>query len=168
MSSKIVIRVARILWAFPALLLFLTVNQADVAYDLRQTLEEGTPAVAEVTGSFIKDRVDIQFGYLNLRVPMEEGEDLVQDKMALPYTLIKRIETASELDVMVRRGADQQIVITQIGGTQWKIAAMQSGICFVTFFMAATGLFFWGRLLKREGDPGHRPESHFQEQASTT
>ena len=167
MSSKNVILVSRILWVFPALLLFLTINQADVAFDLKETLERGTPAVAEVTGSFIKDRVDIQFGYLNLRVPMQDGEDLVQDKMALPYTLIKRIETASELDVMVRRGADQQIVITQIGGTQWKIAAMQSGICLVTFLMSATGLFFWGRLLKRDGDPGHRPESRFEEKIST-
>ena len=159
MAIKTVQKVARALWLIPAILLYLTINQADVAYDLKQTLENGTPAVAQVTETFVKDRVDIPFGYLNLRVPMEDGEFLVQEKMALPYTLVKRVEVAAELDVMVRKGADQQIVITEIGNTQWKIAAIQSGICLITFLMVSVGLYYWNRLLTKEGDPGHRQAS---------
>ena len=144
------------MWVVPGILIFLCVNQAKVAFDIKHTLENGSEAVADVLEIRVNDRVDIPFGYVSLKVPLDDGADLVQEKMALPYTLLPQVKNAETLDVRVLVGASQQIVISQIASTQWKMAAMQSAMCLVGFLIAGTGVFFWNRMLKEKGDPAER------------
>jgi hypothetical protein len=136
--------------------LFLTLNQAKVAYDLRNTLQLGESAIAEVLEFRINERVDIPFGYVSLRVPLADGREIVQEKMALPYTLLPQVRYRETLAVRVFPGSDQQIVIEDIVRTQWKIAAVQALICLFAFSMAAAGVYFWNRYLTRYGDPAAR------------
>lgn len=153
MKNKWVPIVSRFLWIVPAILLFLCINQAKVAVDIKHTLENGAESIANVLELRVNDRVDIPFGYVSLQVPLEDGTDLVQEKMSLPYTLIPHVQNKETLDVHVLVGASQQIVISQIASTQWKMAAMQSAMCLVGFIMAAVGVFLWNRLLRKKGDP---------------
>ncbi len=141
------------MWVIPASLLFLAINQARVAVDIRHTLEQGADAVAEVIEFRINERVDIPFGYISLRVDLEGGASLVKEKMALPYTLLPQVRYLDSVDVRVLPGASQPIVIAEIASTQWKMAGLQSLICLVGFLMAGAGVFFWNRMLYQKGDP---------------
>ncbi|MEM8484093.1 MAG: DUF3592 domain-containing protein [Bacteroidota bacterium] len=156
MKKALVYRVAKLMWALPVFLLLLALNQAKVAYDLHYTLNNGIAAVADVLEVEVNERVDIPYGYVSLRVALEDGQEIVQEKMSLPYTLLPSVRYEEQLDVRVFLEADQQIVIQQIASTQWKIAAIQSLILIVGFLMAATGVFAWNRLLKEKGDPATR------------
>lgn len=144
------------MWALPAVLLLLALNQAKVAYDLHYTLNNGIAAVADVIEVEVNDRVDIPYGYVSLRVALEDGKEIVQEKMSLPYTLLPKVRYEEQLDVRVFLEANQQIVIMEIASTQWKIAAIQSLILIVGFLMAAGGVFAWNRYLKQKGDPAMR------------
>ena len=148
--------IARLLWIVPAALLFLTLNQAKVASDLRYTLTNGIEAVAEVLEVRVNERVDVPFGYVSLRVPLADGGEIVQEKMALPYTLLPAVRHAETLDVRIFPEADQQIVIADIAQTQWKIAAIQALMSLVAMLIAAAGVYAWNRLLKKKGDPALR------------
>ena len=144
------------MWIVPFVLLFLCLNQAKVAVDIKHTLENGKDATADVLEMKVTDRADIPFGYVSLRVPLENGNELVQEKMSLPYTLLPQVKNQETLDVRVLIGASQQIVISQIASTQWKMAALQSVMCFFGFLMMGTGVFLWNKYLKRKGDPAER------------
>ncbi len=137
----------------PIALLLLSLNQAKVAYDLHFTLNNGISAVAEVLEVEINERVDIPYGYVSLRVELEDGREFVQEKMSLPYTLLPSVRYEDQLDVRVFPESDQPIVIETIASTQWKIAAIQSVMVLVGFLLAAAGVYGWNRLLKRKGDP---------------
>ena len=156
MKKALVHRIARWLWAVPAVLLLLSINQAKVAYDLHFTLKNGISAVAEVLEVEVNERVDIPYGYVSLRVELEDGREIVQEKMSLPYTLLPRVRYAETLDVRVYPGADQQIVIDEIASSHWKIAAIQGLMGFVAFLLATAGVYAWNRLLRKEGDPAVR------------
>ncbi len=156
MEKTVVHRVARYLWIVPVALLLLSLNQAKVAYDLRYTLNNGIAAVADVLEVEINDRVDIPYGYVSLRVGLEDGSEIVQEKMSLPYTLLPSVRYEDQLDVRVFPGAEQPIVIQLIASTQWKIAGLQGVMSFVAFLMAAAGVYGWNRLLNKDGDPAAR------------
>ncbi len=158
MVSKTSLWIARLLWFAPALMLFLAVNQAKVAFDLRQTLREGIPAVAEVTAYKRVDRKDVTNAELGLRVRLPDGTVIEHEKMALPYTLAFMVEKDS-LDVRVLPGADQEIVITSIAATQSRIAAINAAISLFGFFFFGAGVFWWNRYLRKKGDPALRTQA---------
>ena len=149
--------VARILWAVPPLLLLLSANQARVAYELRTTWLQGERATAEVTAWERSNRADVTYGYVSLRVPMADGTALVKDKMSLPYSLLPRLEGAATLDVHVRRGAPQEVVIDRIMPAHWLIAAAQFGISLFGALLLFTGVYGWNAHLRRQADPAGRP-----------
>lgn len=157
MASTLNRWVARLLWAAPALLFFLSVDQALVAVDLRETLHAGTPAVAEVVHYERTDRAEVMYGYVDLRVPLADGTVLTQEKMSLPHALMHEVEGKTTLPVRVLPGADQPIVIASIAATQWKMAALQSAMSFGAFLVFFAGVFWWNRHLRRQGDPGMAP-----------
>ena len=133
-----------------------------MASDIKYTLENGSDKVANVLELRVNDRVDIPFGYVSLQVPLDDGTELVQEKMALPYTLIPQVQYQETLDVHVLIGASQQIVISQIASTQWKMAALQSSMCLVGFLMSAVGVFSGiGFYVKRETLQKDLPICHF-------
>jgi len=131
---------------------FLIFNQVKVAFDLNKTLKEGQDAMAEVTRYNRVDRQDVTHGEVSLRIPMPDGSVLVREKMALPYSLSYAVEKES-LAVRVAPGAAQEIVITEIGATQVRIAAINAGMSLIGFLVFGTGLFAWNRYLKQKGDP---------------
>ena len=146
-------RIARILWIIPALLFFLAVNQAKVAVDLRSTWERGTPAMAEVTTFENSNRADVTYGFVSLRVPLEDGCVLTKEKMSLPHSLLPRLQGREALKVRVRVGAAQEIVIDRIMPAHWLIAASQVGISLLGAALFLAGLYWWNAYLRKHGDP---------------
>lgn len=146
-------KIARFAWIVPVGLLLLTLNQAKVAYDLHYTLNNGIPAVADVLEVEVNERVDIPYGYVSLRVNLEDGREIVQEKMSLPYTLLPQVRYEDKLDVRVYPEAAQQIVIKQIASTHWKIAGIQALMGFTGCLLAAAGVYGWNRMLRKNGDP---------------
>ena len=148
--------IARLLWIPAVLLVLLSINQVNVALDLRETWEQGTPATAEVLAYDRSNRVEITYGYVNLRIPMPDGTVMVRRKMSLPTTLLPRVENAKTLQVHVQPGADQEIVIDRLMPAQWLIAAAQAAMSLMGALLIGIGVFYWNRYLEREGDPAQR------------
>ena len=148
--------VARALWIFPALLLFLTIDQAKVALDLRETWAEGTPAMAEVMAFENTNRADVTYGYLDLRVPLPDGQVLVKEKLSLPHSLWGRVDGKEALAVHVRPGASQEVVIDVLMPGHWLIAASQSAMSLIGALILFAGVFWWNRYLRTRGDPARR------------
>lgn len=155
-ASVYLLTVSRVLWVIPVSLVLLAANQLKVGFDLRQTLVEGESAVAAVTAFDRVDRADITYGYVSLRISMEDGSVLTRDEMPLPYSLLHRIEGLDSLDVLVLRGAAQEVIIELVAAAQWRLALIQSAMAFVAAMMAMAGLLAWGRHLRRQGDPATR------------
>lgn len=143
--------VARLLWIVPAVLLFLTVNQALVALDLRETVQRGRVVTAEVLGFETTERADITMASVRLRLPTADGQ--VERELPLPITFVRSLEGSDSLAVFVAAGADQEIVIAEIGRAQWRLAAINGGISLVGFLLVFWGVFAWNRYLVQKGDP---------------
>lgn len=157
MPSQTSSLVARLLWIFPALLLLLTINQAMVAYDIHRTLEEGTPAVAEVMEYYKTDRVDVTYGHVKLRVPLDDTR-IIEQVYPLPISLLPQVEGRETVDVLVLPGADQEVVIEAIARPQWRMAAINAAMSFVGLVLLSFGVFSWNRYLQRKGDPAERAQ----------
>lgn len=147
---------ARLLWIFPAILLFLTINQTKVALDIRDTLTRGTPATAEVVEIYKTNRVDVTYGYVDLRVPTSEG--VIERRLSMSISLLPALEGLDSLEVRLLPGEDQDIVITAVARPQWQMAAINAGISFMGLVLATIGVWAWNRYLRRKGDPSERVE----------
>lgn len=147
---------ARALWIVPAFLLLLVPHQAKVAYDLRQTLERGLPATAQVIEVHQENRVDVTYDWISLRVALPDGRVLERERMSVPHTLITPLEDRETVEVRVVPGADQEIVIAEIAATQWRIAAANAAMSGIAALIFGACVFAWNRYLKREGDPSLR------------
>ncbi len=146
--------VARLLWIFPAILLFLTVNQIKVALDVRETLNRGVSATAEVVEIYKTNRVDVTYGYVQLRVPTEDG--VMERRLSMSVSLLPELEGKDSLEVRVLAGEDQEIVIAAVARTQWRMAAINSAMSFMGLILLTIGVGAWNRYLKRKGDPADR------------
>ena len=147
--------IARLLWIFPAILLFLTIDQVNVALDLRRTLAEGTSAEAEIVGIDRTDRADITMASARLRIPLEGG-DVLERELPMPITFIQELEGLKTVEVRLDAGADQEVVIAELGRAQWRLAAINSAMAFLALILVSIGVFAWNRYLKRKGDPADR------------
>ncbi len=146
-SSRVI---ARLLWAAPALLLFLTANQADVAVDLYQTWREGQPATAEVLDYENSNRVDVTYGFVSLRIPLADGTVLTKTRLSLPHTLLPRLEEERTLAVHVLPGTGQEVVIDRLMPAHGLIAAGQAGMALLALLLIGAGVWWWNRLLARQ------------------
>ena len=156
MKTDSVRLIARLLWVLPAILFFLTIHQVIVGLDIRETLRTGEPATAEVIEFDTTERSEITYAYVTLRVRMANGEEFVKERMSLPQTLIGNVRFAEELDVIVKPGNDQDVVIQSIGETHWKLALGNSLMSLFGFIMLVVGIYAWNRYLAKSGDPGSR------------
>lgn len=138
------------------MLLVLTVYQIQAAIDLRATWLQGEPATAEVTHFENIQRYDVTYAYVNLRVELPDGAVMTRDHLSLPTTLIPRIEGEEQLEVHVRPGSAQEIVIDALMPAQWLAAGGQAGMAFLGFIFLSLGCFFWNRHLRKRGDPARR------------
>lgn len=156
MAANVSHIVARVAWILPIFFAGLFVHQAQVAYHLHQTLTEGQPAEAQVLEVHRENRVDVTYDYVNLRVELPDGPVITKEKMSVPHSLIPMLEGQETAEVRVRPGASQEVVITEIGPTQWRIAAMNAAMAFGAALVFGIGVFFWNRYLQREGEPSER------------
>ncbi len=143
--------IARLLWILPAILLFLTINQVNVAYDIRETLATGTPATAEVMEVYKTNRVDVTYGYIRLRIPTESA--VIETQLSMSISLLNELEGRDTLDVRLLPGEDVEVVITDVARPQWRMAAINAGISFIGFVLLTIGVWSWNRYLRRKGDP---------------
>lgn len=141
---------AKASWLIPVGLLILAVDQANVSTDVFQTLRDGEAAVATVTEYERIDRADVTYGYVSLSVELQDGTVLTREKMSLPHSLMQQLEGQETLDVRVLSGADQNIVIESVAATQWKIAAIQSGISLLAGIFALVGVAAWNKSLRKK------------------
>ena len=132
--------IARLLWIFPVILLFLTVYLTKAAVDIKKTLDEGELVRAEVLELYKTDRVDVTYGYARLRVPWEGS--VVDRKLSMPTSFIEQLQGSDSLDVRVRPGHDQEIVVVDVARPQWRMAAINAGISLLGFILLSITLFF--------------------------
>jgi hypothetical protein len=142
-------RVARLAWILPTVLLLLSLHQVVTAINLGKTLDEGEAAVAEVIRYERSDRKDVTHVELDLLVRLGDGSTIERNRLALPYSIGHRVEEADSLEVTVLPGGGQEVVITQIGRTQTRIAWSNGAMSFIAFLMAFVGVFSWNRWLSR-------------------
>lgn len=151
MPSTTVRVIARLTWIVPLALLLLAGHQAKTAVDIGRTLAEGEAAVAEVTRYERSDRKDVTQAELDLRVRLADGSVLVREHLALPYTIAHRVE-ADSLPVRVLRGSGQEVVLSDIAGTQRRIAWSNAAMSLIMGLIALAGVVSWNRFLaRREG-----------------
>lgn len=148
--------IARLLWIFPAILLFLTINQMIVARDVRETLTRGVPTRAEVLEIYTSNRADVTYGYIRLRIPTDGGVE--ERRLSMPLSLLNAMEGADTLDVRIlpSAGDDVDVVIVDVARPQWRIAAINAGISFFGLILVTVGVWAWNRYLTRKGDPAAR------------
>lgn len=144
--------VARTLWVLPVLLVLLALNQAKVAWELRATWERGQPAMAEVLHFEGSNRADVTYGYVDLRVELDEGGTITREKISLPQVMWSRVKDQDSLAVHVRPGSTQEVVIDSLMPGHWLIAASQVGISLVGAVLFLAGVWWWNCQLR----PGSR------------
>jgi len=143
--------IAKMAWSVPLLLLGLTIHQAVTAVNLQRTLDEGTPTWAEVTRYDRTDRKDVTNLEMDLLIHMPDGSQFEHNNLTLPYSIGHRVE-ADTVSVFVLKGAKEEVVFAEVGGTHVRIAWSNAAMSLIGFFMAFTGVFSWNRMLKNSVD----------------
>ncbi|MCY4205968.1 MAG: DUF3592 domain-containing protein [Bacteroidetes bacterium] len=141
--------IAKFFWGVPVLLIFLAINQGLVAGQLRETWKEGISAIAKVEEFDTTNRADVTYGYIHLLVTLPDGQTIEHEKMSLPQSLWSRVKGQDSLQVLVRPGAPQEIVIEQLMPAHWLIAASQMGISLIGAILSGLLAFFWNKALRR-------------------
>ncbi|MCY3629461.1 MAG: DUF3592 domain-containing protein [Bacteroidota bacterium] len=141
--------IARIFWGIPFILVCLAVNQGLVAVQLRETWNQGVPAIAKVKEFDVTNRADVTYGYINLQVTLLDGQTIDRQRMSLPQSLWSRVKGQDSLRVHVRPGASQEIVIDRLMPAHWLIAASQMGISLIGAILSGVLAYFWNRSLRR-------------------
>lgn len=140
--------IARIAWIIPAALLALSLYQVDVAGDLQSTINSGETVWADVTRYDRSDRKDVTHVEFDLEAHLSDGSTLRKERMTLPYSIGHRVNEDS-VEVHVRPGADQEVVISSVAGTHTSIAWSNAAMSFVAFLIALAGVWSWNRYLRR-------------------
>lgn len=144
--------VARLMWLGPALLVAISIALLRAGFDERTTLESGTLVTAEVVDVNIRNRADVTYGHIDLRVPTPEGE-VIERRLPLPLSLLIPLEDEKELAVWYQPASSTDVVIDFIARAQWKMALIHAGMSALGAILLAIGVFAWNRFLGREGDP---------------
>lgn len=162
MDTSIVNRVAQIAWLVPVLFFGLSLHQAKVTYDLHATKTSGVSLTADVLEMQKGDRSDITYDYVSLRIELPDGETFTREKLSLPHGIIPPLLERETLDVRVNREASIPVVITETIGptpvvdTQMRIAGINGIMSLFAALFFGSGVWFWNRSLRRDGDPADR------------
>ncbi len=144
--------IAKIFWTVPVVLIGLAVNQGFVAHQLRLTWSQGVEAMAMVEGLEMTNRADVTYGYIHLRVTLDDGQIIENERMSLPQALWSRVKGQDSLSVSVQPGASQEIVINRLMPAHWLIAASQMGISLVGAIVSGVLAIFWNRALRKSSN----------------
>ena len=145
--------VARAVWALPVLLTALSANQARVAWNLHATWQSGELATARVLAFESSNRAFATYGSVDLHVRLAAGTEITRTKLSLPQSLWHGVEGRDSLDVHVRPGAPQEIVIARLMPGHYLIAASQAGMSLLGALMLVAGAWAWNAHLRRNPAP---------------
>lgn len=151
MTSRTVRSIALVAWIVPVVLTLLGGHQVWTAIEIGRTLRLGEDATARVTRYERTDRKDVTQAELDLVVTLSDGSTITRNKLALPYSVAHRVE-ADSVQVRVLRGAAQEIVLTDIAGTQRRIAWSNAAMSFIMGLIALAGVVAWNRFIRAGGE----------------
>lgn len=140
--------VSRLLWIVPTILILLMGHQAWVAYSVHQTWANGIPTTAEVVHYEMKAMAAQTHGIMTLRAPLPDG-GTVERTLSMPAMLAAQIRNLDELEVRVRPGHSQPIVVSEIMRTQRRMALINVVIAGLGAVLVSAALVGWRRYLNR-------------------
>lgn len=143
--------VSRYLWIVPVILTGLMIHQGWVAYSVHQTWTNGFPATAEVVHYEMKAMAAQTHGVMTLRAPLPNG-DSIERTLSMPAMLATQVRNAEQLDVRVRPGHSQQIVVAEIMRTQRRMAFINVIIAGLGAVLVSLAVLAWQRFLDRTND----------------
>jgi hypothetical protein len=143
--------IAKLAWLVPLLLAGLSIHQAVTAVQLQKTMDNGVRTWAEVTRYDRSDRKDVTNVEIDLLVHMPDGSQFEHNDLTLPYSIGHRVE-ADTVDVVVVRGATQEVVFAEVGGTHIRIAWSNFAMSLIAFIMAFVGVYAWNKMLRVSAD----------------
>ena len=135
-------------WIITSLVAALSLHQPFTAIQINRTLEEGSLTWAEVPRYERSDRNDVTNVSLDLLVHLSDGSTFERKNLALPYSIGHRVESDT-LQVTVLLGSGQEVVISEIGKTQVRIASSNAAMSFIALIMAFVCVLAWNRLMKK-------------------
>lgn len=143
--------VSRYLWIVPVVLTGLMVHQGWVAYSVHQTWKNGFSTTADVVHYEMKAMAAQTHGIMTLRAPLPDG-DYIERTLSMPAMLATQVRNAEQLDVRVRPGHSQQIVVVEIMRTQWRMALINVIIAGLGAVLVSLAIIAWQRYLDRTND----------------
>ena len=141
--------VSRYLWIVPLILTGLMAHQACVAYSVTQTWNDGIATTAEVVHYEMKAMAAQTHGIMTLRAPLPNG-DSIEQTLSMPAMLATQVRSAEQLDVRVRPGEAQQIVVAEIMRTQRRMALINVVIAGLGALFVSLAIIAWRRHLDRQ------------------
>ena len=147
--------VARLLWLLPVLLAVVSAALLKAGFAERRTLESGTLVTAQVIDVEIRNRADVTYGHIDLRIPISENE-VIERRLPMPLSLLTPLEGRQEVEVRVLPGSSTDVVIDFIARAQWRMAFIHAAMTALGAILLGIGVFAWNRYLGREGDPARR------------
>jgi hypothetical protein len=141
------------MWLAPLLLIVITVMLLRAGLAQKATLQQGELRTARVVEYVERSRAEITYGHLKLEVPLEDGS-LLQERLPLPLALLKRFEGEEEIDVLVRPGAEQPVIVEEVARAQWRLSIINAAMAAFGGLLLLWGVGSWNRYLRRKGDPG--------------
>ncbi len=149
--------VAKLLWAMPLLCFAIGGFLFQAGFDIKRTLEAGTPTEAEVLEIHTLERSEYTDGYIRLRYTPPGATAPVEERVVLPLTFLKYLEGAERIPVRVAAGSDVEVVLEDVARPQWRLALIQSAFALVMGLGLTVLVGGWNRYLARHGDPAHQP-----------
>lgn len=146
---------ARLMWLAPLFLVVISLALIRSGFGLKETLESGALATARVVDVKIRNRADVTYGHIDLRVPNTVG-DSTDARLPLPLSLLMSIEEAPTVEVRLLQHTDQPVVIDRIARAQWRMSFINAAMTLLGALLLAWAVFAWNRYLEKEGDPSLR------------
>lgn len=143
--------VARLLWALPVLLVVVSISLFDAGLSERSTFERGRKATAQVVDVEIRNRADVTYGHIDLRIGTPDGT--IERRLPLPLSLLMSLQDRSEVAVRVLEGSSTDVVIEDIARAQWRMALIHAAMSGVGAILLIIAVGAWNRYLNRVGDP---------------
>lgn len=145
-DGRMTVWVARLLWLAPVLLVVITVSLIWAGFSLKNTLESGVVATARVVDVKIRNRADVTYGHIDLRVPNTSG-DSTDARLPLPLSLLMSLEGAPTVEVRLLDHTDQPIVIDRIARAQWRMSFINASMTLLGALLLVWGVWSWNRYL---------------------
>jgi hypothetical protein len=143
--------VSRFLWIVPVILFGLMVHQAWVVYSVTQTWNDGKAATAEIVDYEMKEMAAQTHGIMTLRIPLPDGHS-IEETLSMPAMLATQVRNTEQLEVRVRPGRSQQIVVAELMRTQRRMAMINVIIAGLGAVFVAGAIIAWRRYINRSSE----------------